>query len=100
MSFLERIFGGHHGGGHHGGGHHGGGHHGGHHDSSHGYGNGVPPGGNNGGIGCPNCRVMNAPGARFCQQCGTSLTPAACAQCGTVLQAGAKFCGQCGHARN
>lgn len=86
MSFLDRIFGNHHGE---------------HHDSRHGshgggYGNGMPPRGNNGGIGCPNCRVLNAPGARFCQQCGTSLVPAACTQCGAKLQAGTKFCGQCG----
>lgn len=55
----------------------------------------MPPGGNNGGIGCPNCRVLNAPGARFCQQCGMSLVPVACTQCGASLQASTKF-GQCG----
>nr|WP_296339802.1 zinc ribbon domain-containing protein [uncultured Acidovorax sp.] len=47
---------------------------------------------------CPSCRAANTPGARFCQQCGTSLTPSACAQCGTTLQPGAKFCAQCGRA--
>ena len=61
-----------------------------------GYGNGAPPSGGNGGIGCPSCKTLNAPGARFCQQCGMSLVPAVCKQCGALLQAGAKFCGQCG----
>ncbi|MBJ2331280.1 MULTISPECIES: double zinc ribbon domain-containing protein [Dickeya] len=46
---------------------------------------------------CPNCRSLNAATARFCQQCGSSLVPAACPQCGTSVQAGAKFCGQCGN---
>ncbi|MES2319142.1 MAG: zinc ribbon domain-containing protein [Pseudomonadota bacterium] len=41
---------------------------------------------------------MNAPGAKFCHQCGTSLTPVACLQCGTSVQPGTKFCGQCGKA--
>ncbi|WP_315970475.1 zinc ribbon domain-containing protein [Variovorax sp. PAMC26660] len=94
MGMLERLFGGH-GGGRHGGG-------GGHHGSSGGYGgygNGAPPangGGDGGGGACPACRTANAPGARFCQQCGTSMLPAACGKCGTTMQAGAKFCGQCG----
>ncbi|EPK3140290.1 double zinc ribbon domain-containing protein, partial [Enterobacter cloacae] len=65
-----------------------------------GYGSGGPPAGGwgNGGLACPNCKASNAPGARFCQQCGTSLVPSACAQCGTTLQPGAKFCAQCGKA--
>ncbi|MFN4359325.1 MAG: double zinc ribbon domain-containing protein [Hylemonella sp.] len=49
-----------------------------------------------GGVACPNCRTVNSAGAQFCQQCGTSMKPAACTQCGTTLQPGAKFCGQCG----
>ncbi|WP_342663602.1 double zinc ribbon domain-containing protein [Curvibacter lanceolatus] len=47
-------------------------------------------------VACPTCRTANAPSARFCQQCGGSLTAMACTQCGTALQPGAKFCGQCG----
>ncbi|MBX9794123.1 MAG: zinc ribbon domain-containing protein [Burkholderiaceae bacterium] len=94
MGILDRLLGGHRGGGHHGGGHHGGGY-------------GAPPAGGYGnpspapppvvnGVSCPSCRSINSPGARFCQQCGTSMAPAACAQCGTTLQAGARFCAQCG----
>ncbi|MHB1248974.1 MAG: zinc-ribbon domain-containing protein [Polaromonas sp.] len=56
----------------------------------------MPPGGNNGGTNCPSCGALNAAGARFCQQCGTSMSPPRCAQCGATMQAGAKFCGQCG----
>lgn len=92
MGILDRLFGGH-GGGH-------GGHHG-----SHGGGYGgspqggyPPPGGNNGAIGCPSCQALNAADARFCQRCGTSLTPAKCNQCDANLQAGAKFCSKCGKA--
>jgi RNA polymerase subunit RPABC4/transcription elongation factor Spt4 len=66
MGMLERLFGGH-GGSRHG-----------------------------GGSACPACRAVNGPGARFCQQCGGSMQPAACRQCGTAMQAGAKFCAQCG----
>ncbi|WP_346963012.1 zinc ribbon domain-containing protein, partial [Pseudomonas sp. BIOMIG1BD] len=32
---------------------------------------------------------MNAPGARFCQQCAASLGAAGCGQCGAPMQAGA-----------
>ncbi|MCZ8294480.1 MAG: zinc-ribbon domain-containing protein [Hylemonella sp.] len=52
--------------------------------------------GGGGGVACPSCRTVNSAGAQFCQQCGTSMKPAACTQCGTTLQPGAKFCGQCG----
>ncbi|RSZ32286.1 zinc-ribbon domain-containing protein [Variovorax sp. 553] len=85
MGMLERLFGGHGGSRHGGGGHHGS-------RDGYGYGNGAPPVGS----ACPACRAVNAPGARFCQQCGGSMQPAACRQCGTTMQAGAKFCGQCG----
>lgn len=92
MGILDRLFGGHHGGGHHGG------HHGGHYGNygGGGYGNGAPPPSGNGGIGCPSCNALNAPSAKFCQQCGTSLVPAACKQCNTTLPPGAKFCSRCG----
>jgi RNA polymerase subunit RPABC4/transcription elongation factor Spt4 len=89
MGMLERLFGGH------GGSRHGGGNGGGHHGSrgGHGNGSGMPPGGGNA---CPACRTVNAPGARFCQQCGGAMAPPACRQCGTAMQAGARFCAQCG----
>lgn len=88
MGMLERLFGGH-GGARHGGG---GGHHG--SQGGHGYGRDAPP--PSGGSACPACRAVNAAGARFCQQCGTSMLPAACRQCDTALVPGAKFCAQCG----
>ena len=88
MGILDRLFSGHGDG-------HGGGHGGGYGVPPGGYGN-VPPPSAGGTVACPSCRAINAVGARFCQQCGTSLTPSVCAQCGTTLQAGAKFCGQCG----
>lgn len=88
MGFIRKLLGDHRGGG----GHHGGNKHGGYGSSGLGY--------NQGGVGagpsCPKCRAVNGAGAKFCQQCGTALTPAACGQCGTGLQAGAKFCAQCG----
>jgi len=102
MGFFDRLLGGmiggHHGGGgrgHGGGGHGGGGgHHGGYGPYSGGPAAGAPPGTN-----CPNCSAGNPAGARFCQQCGTSLAPAKCASCGAELAAGAKFCAQCGKPR-
>ncbi|MDA8258404.1 MAG: zinc-ribbon domain-containing protein, partial [Betaproteobacteria bacterium] len=41
----------------------------------------------------------NASGARFCQQCGTSLLAGKCSGCGAELSAGTKFCAQCGKAQ-
>ena len=95
MGILDRLFGGHQGGGHHGGAHHGD-----RHGYGGGYGSGGPPasGGGNAGVACPNCKALNALGARFFQQCGTTLVPSACTQCGTTLQAWAKFCAHCGKA--
>jgi len=29
------------------------------------------------GVGCPRCRTLNAPGARFCTGCGTAFVDAA-----------------------
>jgi membrane protease subunit (stomatin/prohibitin family) len=50
---------------------------------------------------CPHCQAANAPGARFCSNCGNAL-PAAqtrfCAECGSELAPGAKFCANCGTA--
>nr|WP_258875772.1 zinc ribbon domain-containing protein [Paraburkholderia sp. BL27I4N3] len=50
------------------------------------------------GASCPQCRTANAQGARFCQQCGTSLMPATCGACRASIAPGAKFCQQCGTA--
>ncbi|WP_347403473.1 zinc-ribbon domain-containing protein [Pseudomonas piscis] len=83
MGFFKRLLMGHHGNGH-------AGSQGGHHGSR------VNPLGT--GSPCPQCRAMNAPGARFCQQCAAGLLAAGCAQCGAPLSAGARFCGQCGRA--
>ncbi|WP_204735907.1 MULTISPECIES: double zinc ribbon domain-containing protein [Hydrogenophaga] len=78
---------------------------GGHHGSRHGsYGHGAPSRDSNrpvsepavAGVACPACREANANGARFCQNCGTSLRPKACVQCGATMVMNAKFCGQCG----
>lgn len=46
-------------------------------------------------IRCPQCQNYNAPGARFCSQCGQGIQNTLCA-CGALVAAGAKFCGQCG----
>lgn len=45
---------------------------------------------------CPSCRTANSAAARFCQQCGTALSPLNCAQCGAQVPGGSKFCSQCG----
>ena len=46
---------------------------------------------------CPSCGATANTDARFCSECGGSLTHA-CAQCGSVLNPGAKFCSSCGSA--
>ena len=45
---------------------------------------------------CPKCQRENIVGARFCEECGTSLARA-CTNCGSEVSAIAKFCPQCGH---
>lgn len=47
---------------------------------------------------CTGCRSDNAPGARFCANCGQGLgvREAACSKCGFVLSTGARFCSSCG----
>jgi class 3 adenylate cyclase/tetratricopeptide (TPR) repeat protein len=45
---------------------------------------------------CPRCQHENPQGARFCEECATSLTRA-CSNCGTALSATAKFCHACAH---
>lgn len=54
-----------------------------------------PPPGTN----CPNCGVRNAPGVKFCNQCGTRLEPEPCycPECGAKNEASTRFCGNCGH---
>src|ERR1041384_386668 len=48
------------------------------------------------GLSCPKCGHQNAPGAKFCMECGTKLGPATCANCQAELTPGAKFCNECG----
>jgi class 3 adenylate cyclase len=45
---------------------------------------------------CPNCQHANRPGAKFCEECATSLTRT-CAQCGNRVSPTAKFCPECAH---
>jgi len=59
-----------------------------------------------GGLTCPSCGKANAPGTKFCQECGAKLnietapkqTPAegSCPSCGKVNPPGTKFCRECG----
>jgi class 3 adenylate cyclase len=45
---------------------------------------------------CPQCQHDNPQGARFCEECATSLART-CSSCGTALSATAKFCHACAH---
>jgi len=45
---------------------------------------------------CPKCRTENDEQARFCNHCGTSIGPAVCRQCGKTQSPGARFCNECG----
>src|SRR6516165_866603 len=45
---------------------------------------------------CPRCQHENQAGAKFCQECGTSLARK-CANCGWRLSPAAKFCPECAH---
>lgn len=49
-------------------------------------------------ITCPDCGTENAPGAKFCNNCGKKLIEEkpVCPNCGTENNPGAKFCNQCG----
>ncbi|HEX7296851.1 MAG TPA: SPFH domain-containing protein [Pyrinomonadaceae bacterium] len=51
-------------------------------------------------VACPKCGGANAPGAKFCHECGAKMDVGAetvpCVKCGTALQAGTKFCNECG----
>jgi membrane protease subunit (stomatin/prohibitin family) len=48
-------------------------------------------------VACPGCSAQVPPG-KFCQECGTTLSPKPkfCPSCGTAGAAGAKFCANCG----
>jgi uncharacterized OB-fold protein len=54
------------------------------------------------GIACPSCGTANAPGTKFCRECGAKLPdkPApvagACPSCGSANAPGTKFCRECG----
>ena len=45
---------------------------------------------------CPKCGHMNPVGAKFCANCGTSLTSSSCPSCHKEVEPGAKFCPNCG----
>jgi Double zinc ribbon len=46
---------------------------------------------------CAHCHHKNADGARFCGECGASLThDATCSGCGHLNPPGQKFCNGCG----
>jgi membrane protease subunit (stomatin/prohibitin family) len=45
---------------------------------------------------CPKCGHLNAPGAKFCVECGAKQGPATCSNCQAELTPGAKFCNECG----
>ena len=50
---------------------------------------------------CTECGYDNAPGMKFCQECGAKLhghAPAICKKCGAKNKTGANFCGECGEA--
>ncbi|MBV9605141.1 MAG: AAA family ATPase, partial [Solirubrobacterales bacterium] len=46
---------------------------------------------------CPRCGTGNAPGAKFCVECGSSLATS-CPECGHVTAPGQNFCADCGAA--
>jgi membrane protease subunit (stomatin/prohibitin family) len=49
-------------------------------------------------VACPKCGTANPAGAKFCNNCGTKLTPdmIKCPNCGHENPAGSKFCSDCG----
>lgn len=49
-------------------------------------------------ISCPTCGKANAPGTKFCGDCGGKMevSKVPCVKCGAELREGAKFCSECG----
>src|SRR5260370_7414862 len=47
---------------------------------------------------CANCAIDNAPGSKFCTNCGAALD-IVCAACGRRCHPAARFCGWCGASR-
>ncbi len=48
---------------------------------------------------CPHCGALLAEDAKFCKECGKSVTPAEktnCGKCGAQIKEDAKFCRECG----
>jgi predicted ATPase/class 3 adenylate cyclase len=50
-----------------------------------------------GGVICPSCETVNAPGGKFCSECGSPLARS-CPACGAAAATTAKFCAECGTA--
>jgi class 3 adenylate cyclase/tetratricopeptide (TPR) repeat protein len=48
-------------------------------------------------LACPRCATGNRAGARFCRECGTTLSPA-CPACAALTEPGQRFCDECGAA--
>jgi len=48
------------------------------------------------GVACAKCGHQNAPGAKFCTECGAKQGATTCANCQAELSPGAKFCNECG----
>jgi hypothetical protein len=46
---------------------------------------------------CPECKVENPAGGKFCIACGSALE-IACTQCGGAMRLTDRFCGSCGEA--
>ncbi|MDL2335854.1 MAG: adenylate/guanylate cyclase domain-containing protein, partial [Chloroflexota bacterium] len=44
---------------------------------------------------CASCGTENTPGAKFCNDCGSTLA-AGCPNCGATNKPGARFCNECG----
>ena len=47
--------------------------------------------------GCPNCGAKNPRAAKFCVECGKSMTQKGkCPKCGAEVSSKSKFCPECG----
>jgi len=46
---------------------------------------------------CPKCGTPNAPGTKFCGNCGANLLGSPCPNCKATVPAGTKFCPNCGN---